>query len=173
MATHLKIKESPFCADHSSGHTEEWESLTPTRGATPKRGKTLPGACPARYRTLSEALHMLSLRGPWSVLQRTHRRSLQCSGCAGSWHNPNALAVPEPPRCIDQLLPSVPSQDMQNRPAEGSHPSEAVCWDDANGHLTSRTQRDRLCCRQLRKTRGGATLGRTAVRRHHARESMR
>ena len=30
--------------DHSSGHTEEWESLTPTRGARPKRGKTLPGA---------------------------------------------------------------------------------------------------------------------------------
>ena len=30
--------------DHSSGHTEEWESLTPTRGATPKHGKTLPGA---------------------------------------------------------------------------------------------------------------------------------
>ena len=30
--------------DHSSGHTEEWESFTPTRGATPKRGKTLPGA---------------------------------------------------------------------------------------------------------------------------------
>ena len=30
--------------DHSSGHTEEWESLTPTGGATPKRGKTLPGA---------------------------------------------------------------------------------------------------------------------------------
>ena len=29
--------------DHSSGHTEEWESLTPTRGATPKCGKTLPG----------------------------------------------------------------------------------------------------------------------------------
>ena len=30
--------------DHSSGHTKEWESLTPTRGATQKRGKTLPGA---------------------------------------------------------------------------------------------------------------------------------
>ena len=30
--------------DHSSGHTEEWESLSPTQGATPKRGKTLPGA---------------------------------------------------------------------------------------------------------------------------------
>ena len=30
--------------DHSSGHAEEWESLTPTRRATPKRGKTLPGA---------------------------------------------------------------------------------------------------------------------------------
>ena len=29
--------------DHSSGHTEEWESLTSTRGATPKRRKTLPG----------------------------------------------------------------------------------------------------------------------------------
>ena len=44
--------------DHSSGHTEEWESLTPTRRATPKREKTLPGApgvCPARYRTLHNA----------------------------------------------------------------------------------------------------------------------
>ena len=30
--------------DHSNGHTEEWESLTPTRGATPKPGKTLPGS---------------------------------------------------------------------------------------------------------------------------------
>ena len=30
--------------DHSSGHTEEWVSSTPTPGATPKRGKTLPGA---------------------------------------------------------------------------------------------------------------------------------
>ena len=52
MATHLKIKEFPLLcvADHSSGHTEEWESLTPTQGATPKRRKTLPGApgvCPA------------------------------------------------------------------------------------------------------------------------------
>ena len=37
MATHLKIKEPPSCGvtDHSSD-TEEWESLTPTRGATPK-----------------------------------------------------------------------------------------------------------------------------------------
>ena len=34
--------------DHSSGRTEEWGSVTPTRGATPKRGKTLPGTCPAR-----------------------------------------------------------------------------------------------------------------------------
>ena len=41
--------------DHSSGHTEEWESLTPTQRATPKRGKTLPGApgaCLMHYRTL-------------------------------------------------------------------------------------------------------------------------
>ena len=30
--------------DHSSGHTEERQSLTPTRGATPKRGNTLPRA---------------------------------------------------------------------------------------------------------------------------------
>ena len=29
--------------DHSNGHTEEWESLTLTSGATPKRRKTLPG----------------------------------------------------------------------------------------------------------------------------------
>ena len=46
-AAHLKIKESIplLCVtDHSSGHAEEWESLTPTRGATPGRGKTLPGA---------------------------------------------------------------------------------------------------------------------------------
>ena len=60
MATHLKIKESPLLCvtDRSSGHTEAWESSTPTRGATPKRGKTLPGAPgtpPARQRTLCRA----------------------------------------------------------------------------------------------------------------------
>ena len=49
MATHLKNQRIPLLCvtDHSRDHTEAWDSLTPTRGATPKRGKSLPGACPA------------------------------------------------------------------------------------------------------------------------------
>ena len=43
--------------DHSSGHTEGWESLTPTQGATPKRGKTLPGTPSAL--TYSQGHHCL------------------------------------------------------------------------------------------------------------------
>ena len=33
------IMATQYVTDHSSGHTKEWESLTPTRGATLKRGK--------------------------------------------------------------------------------------------------------------------------------------
>ena len=51
MATHLKIKESPLLCmtDHPSGHTEEWESLTPTRGPHQSVGKLCP-VRPARAR---------------------------------------------------------------------------------------------------------------------------
>ena len=49
--------------DHSSGHTEEWESLTPTRGATPKLGKTLHGALPYSLGNVSYEKHFRAKEG--------------------------------------------------------------------------------------------------------------
>ena len=45
--------------DHSSGHTEEWESLTPTRRATPKHG------CPVHARCVPGALTYSQSSSSW------------------------------------------------------------------------------------------------------------
>ena len=55
--------------DHSSGHTEERESLTPTRGGTPKRRKTLPSAL-----MYSQSAHAVGFRG--SICTASARRQV-------------------------------------------------------------------------------------------------
>ena len=75
--------------DHSTGHTEKWESLTPTRRATPKRGKTLPGAP-----TYSLCLWL----SPPSSPPFLHL------------HIPDpALTCPPDPRLLPAPLPGIPS----------------------------------------------------------------
>ena len=73
--------------DHSSGHIEEWASLTPTRGATPKRGKTLPGTPGAL--TYSP----MSIRGDGATLH--------CGGSLGEEFCPN---LDKPPKSLNSCL---------------------------------------------------------------------
>ena len=90
--------------DHSSGHTEEWESVTLTRGATPKRGKTLPGTLthslrprlvkrvPPLWSYLREATHCLVALsyhvGLLSLLPRGRKARRSLSGRGGGAPRP-------------------------------------------------------------------------------------
>ena len=73
------------------GHAEEWESLTPTRGATSKRGKTLPGALPyslyahRRQTARPGAIHTPAARPavePESRAVGPSRRTITAESCA-------------------------------------------------------------------------------------------
>ena len=98
MATHLKIKES-CVTDHSSGHAEEWESLTPTRGARPKRGKTL-SAAPG---TPTYSQRPNTLLGPAMSLSSIAPKRDQLLSVP-TVHNPVAVANDTMPSLALQLL---------------------------------------------------------------------